>query len=54
MLREGYRIYLATRRFAKRQRTWFRAEPELVWADLSRPQGWLEHALALCDRRAVR
>jgi tRNA dimethylallyltransferase len=44
------RIYLATRRFAKRQRTWFRAEPDLVWADPGRPESWLEHALALFGR----
>jgi tRNA dimethylallyltransferase len=40
------RIYLATRRFAKRQRTWFRAEPGMVWADPGHPEGWLDHALA--------
>jgi tRNA dimethylallyltransferase len=39
------RIYLATRRFAKRQRTWFRAEPGMVWADPQRPERWLEQAL---------
>ena len=27
------RIWIATRRYAKRQRTWFRAEPELDWID---------------------
>jgi tRNA dimethylallyltransferase len=42
-------IFLETRRFAKRQRTWFRAEPGLAWADPARPQGWLEQALALLD-----
>jgi tRNA dimethylallyltransferase len=47
------RIYLATRRFAKRQRTWFRAEPGLVWADPARPDAWLEQALALLERGAA-
>jgi len=47
------RIWLATRRFAKRQRTWFRAEPGLVWADPARPDAWLEHALALLERGAA-
>jgi tRNA dimethylallyltransferase len=27
------RVVLRTRQFARRQRTWFRAEPELVWLD---------------------
>jgi tRNA dimethylallyltransferase len=39
------RIYLATRRFAKRQRTWFRAEPGMLWADPQRPERWFEQAL---------
>jgi tRNA dimethylallyltransferase len=44
-------IFLETRRFAKRQHTWFRAEPGLVWADPARPASWLEQALALLDGR---
>jgi tRNA dimethylallyltransferase len=43
------RIYLATRRFAKRQRTWFRAEPGVTWLDARRPAECLEHAFALLD-----
>jgi tRNA dimethylallyltransferase len=39
--------YLATRRYAKRQRTWFRAEPGVSWADASRPEEALEGALRL-------
>jgi len=33
---------LHTRQFAKRQRTWFRAYPEIEWFDVSMPD--------LCDR----
>jgi tRNA dimethylallyltransferase len=29
---------LATRRFAKRQRTWFRREPGLTWRDPAREE----------------
>jgi tRNA dimethylallyltransferase len=43
------RIYLATRRFAKRQRTWFRAEPGMTWIDASHPDRALERAKALMD-----
>jgi len=39
------RTYLATRRFAKRQRTWFRSEPGMVWADPRQPERWLDQAL---------
>lgn len=38
-------VWVATRRYAKRQRTWFRAEPGLVWADASRPQLLVEQGL---------
>jgi tRNA dimethylallyltransferase len=37
--------YLATRRYSKRQRTWFRAEPEVVWMDAARPAETLAAAL---------
>jgi tRNA dimethylallyltransferase len=40
-------IYLATRRYAKRQRTWFRAEPGLEWADAAYPAAALERALRI-------
>ena len=39
-------IAVAHRRYAKRQRTWFRAEPELSWLDAARPERALEVALA--------
>jgi tRNA dimethylallyltransferase len=42
-------IVLSTRRFAKRQRTWFRAEPGMLWADRAHPERWLDQALALLD-----
>ncbi len=38
-------IWVATRRYAKRQRTWFRAEPGLVWVDAQRTESTLEQAL---------
>jgi tRNA dimethylallyltransferase len=38
-------ILLATRRYARRQRTWFRAEPALEWVDASEPEPILERAL---------
>lgn len=38
-------ILVATRRYAKRQRTWFRAQPGLEWRDASRPEAILEDAL---------
>ena len=38
-------IFVATRRYAKRQRTWFNAEPGLVWADAEAPAAVLERAL---------
>lgn len=40
-------IAVTTRRYAKRQRTWFRAEPGLEWTDASRPDEALAHALRL-------
>lgn len=42
-------IFVATRRYARRQRTWFRAEPELVWQDGAKPEAALEAALRLLD-----
>ncbi len=42
-------IWVATRRYAKRQRTWFRAEPGLVWVDAQRAERALEHALRQLD-----
>lgn len=36
----------ATRRYAKRQRTWFRSEPGVTWAD---PAGALRHACAVLE-----
>jgi tRNA dimethylallyltransferase len=41
------RIAVATRQLARRQRTWFRAEPRLEWADAARPARALERALTL-------
>jgi len=38
-------ILVATRRYAKRQRTWFRAQEGLEWRDASRPEAILEDAL---------
>jgi tRNA dimethylallyltransferase len=43
------RIAIATRRYAKRQRTWFRAEPGLRWVDASRPESAIEAALRALD-----
>lgn len=37
-------ISAATRRYAKRQRTWFNAEPGLAWLDADRPMEELERA----------
>lgn len=42
-------IGVATRRYAKRQRTWFRAEPGLRWLDAADRRGNLEAALAALD-----
>ncbi len=38
-------ILVSTRRYAKRQRTWFRAQEGLEWRDASRPEAILEDAL---------
>jgi tRNA dimethylallyltransferase len=38
-------IIVATRRYAKRQRTWFRAEPGLRWVDATQPERAVEAAL---------
>ena len=40
-------IFVATRRYSKRQRTWFNAEPGLEWIDAGRPAAAVERALAL-------
>lgn len=40
----------ATRRFTKRQRTWFRADPRITWLDAFDPGGWesvVERAVGL-------
>ena len=37
-------ISVATRRYAKRQRTWFNAEPGLAWLDADQPMKELERA----------
>jgi tRNA dimethylallyltransferase len=42
-------ISLATRRYAKRQRTWFRAEPGLEWLDAAQPELAVEAALRKFD-----
>jgi tRNA dimethylallyltransferase len=45
------RAWIATRRYAKRQRTWFRAEPELEWLDADRPAIAVERLRAELSRR---
>ncbi len=45
------KIWIATRRYAKRQRTWFRAEPELDWIDADRRDSARERVLAELSRR---
>ncbi|HTO52512.1 MAG TPA: tRNA (adenosine(37)-N6)-dimethylallyltransferase MiaA [Myxococcota bacterium] len=45
------RIWIATRRYAKRQRTWFRAEPELDWIDADARERGVERVLAELSRR---
>jgi tRNA dimethylallyltransferase len=45
------RIWIATRRYAKRQRTWFRAEPGLVWVDAEPRERALERALTSLSSR---
>jgi tRNA dimethylallyltransferase len=45
------RIWVATRRYAKRQRTWFRAEPGLEWLDAEPRERAVERALAALSSR---
>lgn len=45
-------IAVATRRYAKRQLTWFRAEPGLSWIDASDPSRVLPEAEAQLTRRS--
>jgi tRNA dimethylallyltransferase len=45
------RIWIATRRYAKRQRTWFRAERELAWIDANARDAARERVLAELSRR---
>jgi len=45
------KIWIATRRYAKRQRTWFRAEPELDWIDADARERGVERVLAEVSRR---
>lgn len=37
-------IKLATRRYAKRQRTWLRGDSRVIWIDADQPEGLLERA----------
>ena len=39
-------VKLATRRYAKRQRTWFRGDSRVKWIDATNPEGLLDRALA--------
>jgi tRNA dimethylallyltransferase len=45
------RAWIATRRYAKRQRTWFRAEPGLEWLEADARDRALETVLAALSRR---
>ena len=45
------RAWIATRRYAKRQRTWFRAEPGLEWLDADARELALERVLRALSRR---
>jgi len=45
------RIWIATRRYAKRQRTWFRAEPGLAWLEAEPRAAAVERALAALSSR---
>jgi tRNA dimethylallyltransferase len=45
------RTWIATRRYAKRQRSWFRAEPGLEWLDADARELALERILAAISRR---
>jgi tRNA dimethylallyltransferase len=40
-------IAIATRRYAKRQRTWFRAEPGIHWSSAADPQAVIAQALEM-------
>jgi tRNA dimethylallyltransferase len=44
-------IVQATRRYAKRQRTWFRSEPEVAWLDASGERDELAATIAAAFRR---
>jgi len=48
------RIKQATRRYAKRQLTWFRADPRVLWVDVTgmAPQETLAAGFALLDAAA--
>ncbi len=41
--------WVATRRYARRQGTWFRAEPALTWVDAALPEAALELSLRALD-----
>jgi len=45
------RAWIATRRYAKRQRTWFRAEPGLEWLDAADRERAVARVLAELSRR---
>jgi tRNA dimethylallyltransferase len=40
-------IFLATRRYAKRQRTWFRGEPGVTWVDADRSRDALKMSIEI-------
>jgi len=46
-------IVRATRRFAKRQETWFRREPEIEWLDAARPEEAVRELSAWLQAGAV-
>ena len=45
------RTWIATRRYAKRQRTWFRAEPGLEWLEVDARERAIERILRAISRR---
>jgi tRNA dimethylallyltransferase len=47
-------VFVSTRRYAKRQRTWFRAEAGLVWVDATDPESALVSTLKRLERRRLR
>jgi tRNA dimethylallyltransferase len=49
-------IKIATRQFAKRQRTWFRADPRIIWVDVTGrgPEEAAEEILRLLSQPALR